>query len=188
MRQKLIVGRHVAPGRVVNAHSFRIARLHAVIFRMRRVGIYRVGRLLYAPPAAGHDHRILNYVAGFQRDLVAVLVLFLRITSDDLKQRHLTAAGIAKAYVGQGALRALREVAIFDARARGKSRGEQRRPLANRAMTIDAAYFNSSARFVVEHTVAVRVLPEMTVNAVHPFFEMNVVEMDGLAESIRIFR
>src|SRR5712691_9533016 len=53
-------------------------------------------------------------------------------------------------------------------------------------MAIHAVYFNSRSRFVIEHTVAMRVLPEMTIDAVHAFLKMNVVEVHCLLESIRI--
>ncbi len=56
MRQQLIVARHVTPGRVVRPHGLCVARLQAVILRVRCVGIDRVDGLLDAPPAAGHDH------------------------------------------------------------------------------------------------------------------------------------
>ena len=49
------------------------------------------------------------------------------------------------------------------------------RAFANRAMTIFASDLDRRARLVVEIAVAVRVLPEVAVDAVHPFFEMNVV-------------
>ena len=175
MRQKLIVRRHVAPGRIVCPHRFRVARLRAVVLWVRRVGIDRVGRLLDPPPAAGNDHRILNDVSGFQRDVVPILVFLLRIRSDGLKQRDLAAARVAEADVGQRASFALLELAIFHAKPRGRSGRQQRRPFANSPMAIDAVYFNSSARFVVHHAVAVRVLPEMTIDAVHALLKMDVV-------------
>src|SRR5258708_38456847 len=55
-------------------------------------------------------------------------------------------------------------------------------------MTIDAVNLDRRARFVVENAVAVRVFLEMTVNTVHPFLKMNVVEMDRFLKSIRIVR
>src|SRR5439155_19251293 len=55
-------------------------------------------------------------------------------------------------------------------------------------MTVNTSNLNRGARFVVKHSVAVRVLAKMTVDAVHPFFQMNIVEMDSLSESIRIVR
>jgi len=42
-------------------------------------------------------------------------------------------------------------------------------------MTILATDLDSSARFVVEIAIAVRVLAEVTVDAVHSLVEMNVV-------------
>ena len=61
-------------------------------------------------------------------------------------------------------------------------------PLADRAVTIIAADLDRRARFVVENAVAVRVLPEVAVDAVHPFLEMDVVQVDGLLELVGIVR
>ena len=55
-------------------------------------------------------------------------------------------------------------------------------------MTIFAGDLDRRARFVIEIAVAVRVLPEVTVDAVHSLFEMNVVEMNGLLKLVRIVR
>ena len=55
-------------------------------------------------------------------------------------------------------------------------------------MTIYAPNFNRGARLVVENAVAVRILPEVTVDTVHPFFQMNVIQMNCFLESIRIVR
>src|SRR5947207_14464200 len=55
-------------------------------------------------------------------------------------------------------------------------------------MTVNTSDLNRSARLVVKHSVAVRVLTKVTINAVHPFFEMDIVEMDRFSESIRIVR
>jgi hypothetical protein len=46
-------------------------------------------------------------------------------------------------------------------------------------VAINAGNLDGGARLVVEIAVAVRVLPEMAVNAVHTLFEMYVLEMDG---------
>src|SRR5260370_10560689 len=114
-------------------------------------------------------------VAGSQRNVVAILVFLFRITPDDLKQRDLAAARIAEANVGQGASLALIEFAVFHAEPRGGSRGPQRRAFANRPLAIDAVYFNSPARFGVEHTVALRVLTAMAIYAAQTFFNMNLL-------------
>ncbi len=53
-------------------------------------------------------------------------------------------------------------------------------------MTIDAVDFDGGARLAVDFPVAVIVLREVAVVAVHPFFEMNVGEMHGLGETLRI--
>jgi hypothetical protein len=55
-------------------------------------------------------------------------------------------------------------------------------------VTFDAVDFNSRARFVVEFSIAVRILLEMTVDTMHPFFEMNVLKMDGLFKFLWIVK
>ena len=42
-------------------------------------------------------------------------------------------------------------------------------------MTIFATDFDSGTRFVVEIAIAVRILTEVTVNAVHALVEMNII-------------
>ena len=60
------------------------------------------------------------------------------------------------------------------------------RALANRAMTIFASDLDRGARLVVKIAVAVRVLAEVAVDAMHSLFEMNVVEVDRLLKLVRI--
>ena len=55
-------------------------------------------------------------------------------------------------------------------------------------MAIDAADLDRRARLVVKNAVAVRVLAEMAIDALHTFFEMNVVQVNRLLEPIRIVR
>src|SRR5205085_12247503 len=55
-------------------------------------------------------------------------------------------------------------------------------------MTVNASDLNRGARLVIKHSIAVRVLAKVTVNTVHPFFKVNVVEVNCLSESIRIVR
>ena len=186
MRQQLVIRRHVTPGRIVSAHRLRIARLHTIILRVRRIRIYRVGSLLNAPPAPRYDHRILNNVSGLQSNFVSVLVFLFPVASDGLKQQHPSAFGIAKTNRREIAHYPLIELVVFNAQAGREPRRYQRCFLSNRSMTVDTTNLNRRARFVVKHSVAMRVLAKVTINAVHPFFEMNVVEMNGLSEAIRI--
>src|SRR6266446_277331 len=60
--------------------------------------------------------------------------------------------------------------------------------MANRAVTVDAANLNRRSGLVVKDAVTMGVISRMTVNAVHSFLEMNVIEMDCFRESIRIVR
>ena len=53
-------------------------------------------------------------------------------------------------------------------------------------MAIDAIDLDCVARFSVKLAVAVAVLLEVAVNAVHPFFEMNVFEVHGLPKFVGI--
>ena len=129
----------------------------------------------------------MNDVAGFQRNVVSGFVFLLRISSDHLEERYLSAVRIAEANVCERALRTFRVLVFFDAGAGRKAGAHQRRAGADRA-TIDATHLNRRARFVVKDSVAVRVLAKVTVNAVHPFFKMDVVEMHSLPEAIRIVR
>ena len=57
---------------------------------------------------------------------------------------------------------------------------------SNRAVTIDAIDFDRVAGFAVELAVAVAVLLEVAVDAVHPFFQMDVFEVHRFLELIGI--
>src|SRR5437867_5074158 len=188
MREHLVVRRHVAPGRIIGAHRLGISGLRAVVLEMCGIGIDRIDGLLYPPPSSGHDHGILNDVAGLQRNLIPVLVFLFCIASEALKKQDASAVRIAKSNRRQIATFAFIDLSFFYADARRKTRRHERRAFPNRAVTVDTIYFNSSARFVVKQSVAVRVLPKMTINAVHAFFEMDVVKMHCLLEAIRIIR
>ena len=65
---------------------------------------------------------------------------------------------------------------------RGGAGGDQAWLVANRAVAIDAIDFDGGARLAVEFAVAVAVLLEMAVDALHAFFQMNVREMHGFLE------
>ena len=53
-------------------------------------------------------------------------------------------------------------------------------------MTIYAINFNRRAGFVIKIAVAMRVLTEVTVDAVHSLFQVNVVEMNRFPKLVRI--
>src|SRR5260370_38524996 len=118
MRELLIVCWNLAPRRVIGARGLRITRLDAVVLGMRRSGIDRVGRLLHAPPTTRNDDRILDNVAGSQRDFVPALVLPFRIGPDSLKHKLPIAFGTAEANRREVAPFALIELVVFDAEPR----------------------------------------------------------------------
>ena len=53
--------------------------------------------------------------------------------------------------------------------------------LRGRAVTIDALDFNAGADFTLQPSIAVGILLEVAVDAVHPFFQVNVQQVDGHA-------
>ena len=60
----------------------------------------------------------------------------------------------------------------------GRTGSDKRGFFANRAVAIDAVDFDGGARFAVNLSVAVIVLLEMAVVALHSFFKMDVREMN----------
>ena len=62
----------------------------------------------------------------------------------------------------------------------------QRRALLDGAVAVDAVDFDGIARLAVELAVAVTVLLEVAVDAVHALLQMNVFQMHGLAELVGI--
>ncbi len=62
------------------------------------------------------------------------------------------------------------------------------RVLLNRAVAIDAINLDGVARFSVEFAVAVAVLLEVAVDAVHSFFQMDVFEVHRLPELVGIVK
>ena len=70
---------------------------------------------------------------------------------------------------------------------RGGAGGDQSGALLNRAVAIDAIDLDGVARFAVELAVAVAVLLEVAVDAVHALFEMDVLEVHRLPELVGIF-
>ena len=65
---------------------------------------------------------------------------------------------------------------------------DQRRPLVDRAVAIDAGDGRGVARFAVKHAVAVNIEVEMAIAALHPVREMHVFQMHRLGEFSRIVR
>src|SRR5688572_19973443 len=55
-------------------------------------------------------------------------------------------------------------------------------------MTILAGNLNRRPRFIVEITIAVGVLAEMAIHAMHSLFQVNVVQMDALLKLVRIIK
>ena len=63
---------------------------------------------------------------------------------------------------------------------RGGTRADQRGFVSDRAMAIDAVDLHRGPGLAVDFAVAVIVLREMAVGALHAFFQMDVGEMDDL--------
>src|SRR2546427_11165353 len=87
VRELLVVGGNVAPGCVVLAHRFGVARLRAVVARVVRVD--RVNRLSDAPFTAGYAHRVLNDVARLEKQILAILALHGAIARGVLEESAL---------------------------------------------------------------------------------------------------
>ena len=64
--------------------------------------------------------------------------------------------------------------------------GQQRGSLAGRAVAVDALDLDGRANLAVELGVAVGVLDEMAVDAVHSLFEVDVELVDGQAVALRL--
>ncbi len=77
-------------------------------------------------------------------------------------------------------------VEMRSARRRRGPGSEQGRALLDRAVAIDAIEFDRGARLAEQFSRAVRVLLEMAIHALHSLLEVDVLEMHGLAESIRV--
>src|SRR5258708_6615062 len=59
---------------------------------------------------------------------------------------------------------------------------------ADGAMAIDAVYFDGGAWLAINFPVAVIVLPEMAIRALHSLFQMNICKMNGFAKTLWIFK
>src|SRR5258708_17317762 len=95
-------------------------------------------------------------------------------------------------YVGVGRFERARRrgctkcIEVSAAFRRRRARRDQRGLLANRTVAIDAVDFDGGARLAVDFPVAMIVLREMAVVALHSFLEMDVGEVDGFAETVGI--
>ena len=86
MGQLIIVAGNVAPSGAVFANRFCVTRLLAVVARARRDGVHG---LHDPPPAAGHDHRVLNDIALIQQHVPAIFIRPLDVVvSNHFEQRH----------------------------------------------------------------------------------------------------
>src|SRR5271157_4137127 len=72
------------------------------------------------------------------------------------------------------------------ARRRGRAGSDERRVLLDRAVAIGAIELDGRARLAIQLAVAVAVLLEMAIDALHALLGVNVLQMDGLPEFIRI--
>ena len=61
-------------------------------------------------------------------------------------------------------------------------------PLRNRSVAIDAIELDGRARLGVEFSAAVAVLLEMAIDALHSFFQVNILKVRGLLKFLRIVR
>jgi hypothetical protein len=66
------------------------------------------------------------------------------------------------------------------------SRRNQRRALIHRAVAINTIDRRRVARLAVEHPVAMHILLEVAVRALHPFRQMHVFQVDRLGELLRV--
>src|ERR1043165_8045248 len=191
MGQLIAVGRYLAPRDVVFANRLRVTRLLVVIARSGRDG---VERLRHAPPAPRHDHRVLHDVACFKIDINTFLIFTFAIARDALEERDARAFSITHANARQilpGQRLVLRLASLSGGAGddgSGGTRSKKGRLLLDRTVAVFTRNLDRRARFVVEIAVAVRVLAEVTINAVHAALGVNVVEMHGLAELRGILR
>src|ERR1700750_2769580 len=94
MSKSIVVGRNVAPRRVVFLNRLRILR---ALVKIATARCYCVERLRHAPPATRHDHRVLHDVAGFEIDINPARVLLFAIARDTLEERDARTVRITNA-------------------------------------------------------------------------------------------
>src|SRR4029077_4694977 len=76
--------------------------------------------------------------------------------------------------------------AVRPAIRRRRARRLERRARGDGSWAVDAIDLDGVARLAIELAVAVTVLPEMAVDALHAALEMNVLQMDGQPRPHRI--
>ena len=199
----LAVGKHlvlcgrIAPRRIVLLHRLGVGRFFVVIGVAGRNG---VDRLLHFPATAEFDGRVLDNISFLQDDRLAVdvLTLFrsrLVIGGQRLQHKQLFAVARSKREARQIAAdqRLVRRLSLckFILVGRLHRRFAARYPIRfrlYRTVAIDTADLDRGARLVVENARAVAVLLEMTIGAVHAFFEVDILQMHCLVEFSGIVR
>ena len=196
VRELALVRRHVAPDLLsvlVNADGLGVGRAPVVVglvpLRLR----HGVGRLLDTPPAPRLDHRVLYDVARVQLHSLPRRVLLVRVGGDALedRDRDLTTAARSRerglqvadevapfSSLIEAVLNALAFGGVCEIYSGGEAGGREVGRLSDRAVAVNAVNLDCGARLVVEDAVAVRVLLEVAVNAVHPLLKMYVFEVD----------
>ena len=129
-----------------------------------------------------------------ERRLLAVFRVARRDRVDGLRDLPLEAVGDVRAL--QDLLAAAGEARLAEGRLHGRqvraalgrrrAAGLERRPLVGGAVAVAAVDLDGVAHGAVELAVAVAVLQEVAVDAVHALLEVDVLEVDGLRELVRI--
>ena len=159
----LPAGRQVAPDglAVLDADGFRQGRL----FVVPRVALLdRVARLDHLPLKPFLDTRVLEVPLT---PLGAVADLEAGGTEGRLEREQVAALAVGRGRVTRGA------------------GGLQSRVLFRRTVAVDAGDFGPRPDFHLQSVVAVHVLDEVAVDAVHPLLHVDVHEVDGVARAAR---
>src|SRR5260370_39241123 len=82
--------------------------------------------------------------------------------------------------------RSAERIEMASALGGGRPRGNQRGFLSNRTVAIHAIDFYGCARLTVNFSVAVIVLREVAIVALHSFLQMNVGKVDGFAQAVGV--
>jgi hypothetical protein len=183
MGQLVAVGRNVAPGRVVFANRLRITRLLVVVATAGR-DVSSVCGTRHQRPGTTIEFCMMSPV--FQIDVAPLLVFRFRSRVTRWKSGMRVPFRIANAnarqiLAGSGWFCDLRRSAAVPVATAAAGPEVNSVAFCESSVTIFARDLDRRARLVVEIAVAVRVLAEMTIDAVHAAFEMNVVEMHRLA-------
>ena len=84
--------------------------------------------------------------------------------------------------------RGLEAAKIATASCRRRAAGFDCCLAAGRSVAVDTVHLDGVANFAVEIAVTVVVLLEMAIDAVHSFFQVNVLQVNGLGQLVRIIR